>query len=381
MDDTLYTQPPLTRAGTFTSKGWHLSRRGFLGVAATGLLTACSSSHAPSLVTPPAASPTQTVLLPREPISRSNAAQVQKLAVLNVKVGRVRGLAWSPDGRTLAVGTWGAVQLWDVVTARQRATLRGTNSSAQVYQLSWSADGQLLAAGVDDNTVRIWDTRSHELRQTLRGTASVVLSVAWSPRGDRLAAGNSDGTVQIWERATWHQSGAWNDPATPGPFIRGSFPEGTYTAAWSLDGTRLAATRYDGYVRIWESHAGKLLHVLSTSNQPNGVSWSPTGYTLASSSDDGTIQLWDTDRYVNTRTLTGETQGGWAFAIPWSPDGHLMACSRDGNIVLIWDVQAGKVLNVLNGQASSIWTAAWSPDGLRIASGCDDETVYLWGVR
>ena len=123
---------------------------------------------------------------------------MQKLALLQVNAGRVRGLAWAPDGKTLAVGTQGAVFLWDVLTGKQLARLAGMSSSTQVYQLSWSLDGRSLAAGNDENTLLIWDTRSRSLQKTLQGTASVVLSVAWSPAGDRLAAGCDDGTVCLW---------------------------------------------------------------------------------------------------------------------------------------------------------------------------------------
>ena len=361
--------------------GWRLSRRVFLGVATIGLLAACGSSLSPTRTTPaPTATSTPKVLTPTAPISLTNAARIQKLALLNPNAGRVRGLAWSPDGKTLAVGASasGTAQLWDVSTGRPVVTLQG--STGQVYQMAWSPDGALLAAGADDNTVRVWDIQSSRLVQTLQGTGIVVFGVAWSPHGERLAAGNSDGTVQLWERSTWHRSGSWNDPAATGQFTAGRFHTAAYTVAWSPNARLLAATRYDGYVRVWDASSGKLLHLLSTSNQPNAVSWSPDGRLLASASDDGTVQLWDTASYKNTRTLSAESEGGWAFAIPWSPDGRLLACSRDGHIVQIWDVQSGRQLSVLNGQVDSIWTAAWSPDNLRIASGSDDGTVCLWGI-
>ena len=362
----------------------HLTRRVFLGALATGLLSACGSSPSSATTTPSlTATPGQRVLMPTAPVSLVNAVHIQKLAVLNPDAGRVRGLAWSPDGGTLAVGAsssaGSAAQLWDVSSGRAIAALRGPVS--QVYQMAWSPDGQLLAAGVDDNTVRVWDTRDRSLVRTFQGTDAIVFSVAWSPRGERLAAGNSDGSVQTWERATWRKLATWNGPTTTGQFTAGRYHTAAYTVAWSPDSRLLTATRYDGYVRVWDASSGKLLHLLSTSNRPNAVSWSPDGHLLASASDDGTVELWDTASFKKLRTLNAEPEGGWAFAIPWSPDGRLLVCTRDGHIAQVWDVQAGRQLKVLDGQSSSIWTAGWSPDNLRIATGSDDGTVCLWGVR
>ncbi len=361
-----------------------LSRRVFLAALATGLLSACASSSPSAPAAPtPSATPTQRIFVPTAPISLANVARLQRLAVLNPNAGRIRGLAWSPDGKTLAIGAsasaGSSAQLWDVSSGRPVATLQGP--SGQVYQMAWSPDGQLLAAGVDDNTARVWDTRNQRLVQTLQGTDIVIFCVAWSPRGEHLAAGNSDGSVQIWERATWRKLSTWKGPASSGQFTAGRYPTAAYTVAWSPDSRLLAATRYDGYVRIWDASTGKLLHLLATSNQPNAVSWSPDGHLLASASDDGTIQLWDTASFKTIRTLNAEPEGGWAFAIPWSPAGRLLACTRDGHIAQVWDVQAGRQLKVLDGQRESIWTAGWSPDNLRIATGSDDGTVCLWGVR
>ncbi len=384
MHDAFHTHNSLYKNISALNSKWRLSRRVFLGVAATALLSTCGSAPSSSSATTtlsPTTTPTTGILTQTTPVSLANAAQIQKLAVLNPNSGKVRGLAWSPDGKTLAVGTaaTGTAQLWSVITGQPLSALQG--ATGQVYQMAWSPDGQLLAAGVDDHTVRIWDTQNRNLVQTLQGTDMVIFGVAWSPHGDRLAAGNSDGTVQIWERSTWHKSSTWNDPATSGPFIGGRFHKAAYTVAWSPDGHLLAATRYDGYVRVWDASSGKLLRLLTSSNQPNAVSWSPDGHVLASASDDGTVQLWDSSSFKNIRTLNAHPEDGWAFAIPWSPAGRLLACSRDGAVVQIWDAQANQQLKVLSGQNSSIWTAVWSPDNLRIASGSDDGTVYVWGVR
>jgi WD40 repeat protein len=68
--------------------------------------------------------------------------------------------------------------------------------------MAFSADGRLLASGSDDHTVRLWDTATGALRQTLKGHSGGVQSVAFSPDGRLLASGSDDQTVRLWNTAT-----------------------------------------------------------------------------------------------------------------------------------------------------------------------------------
>ena len=64
--------------------------------------------------------------------------------------------------------------------------------------MSFSPDGQTLASGSWDRTVRLWDVRTGDLIRTLTGHTSFVYSVSFSPEGQTLASGSSDGTVLLW---------------------------------------------------------------------------------------------------------------------------------------------------------------------------------------
>ena len=68
--------------------------------------------------------------------------------------------------------------------------------------MAFSPDGQRLASGSSDQTVKIWDSATGKELFALKGHAGWVYSVAFSPDGQRLASGSDDQTVKIWDSAT-----------------------------------------------------------------------------------------------------------------------------------------------------------------------------------
>ena len=148
-------------------------------------------------------------------------------------VGPVYSVAFSPDGKTLAIGgstSTGLLQLIDLATRRPIGP-NLVNTAGPVNSVAFSPDGKTLASGNGDGTVQLWDMATRTIIATLAGHTASVYSVAFSPDGKTLASGSADGTVRLWDVATDQQIG---DPlaAQAGP---------VHSVAFSPDGKTLAS--------------------------------------------------------------------------------------------------------------------------------------------
>jgi WD40 repeat protein len=108
---------------------------------------------------------------------------------------------WATRAEKAALGDhfgpqYGEVVLWDVPGRRERARLKGHRST--VWSLAFSPDGRTLATGSYDYTARLWETATGVELAVLQGHQSTVLSVAFAPDGEALATGGYDQVVKWW---------------------------------------------------------------------------------------------------------------------------------------------------------------------------------------
>ncbi|MBT9311406.1 WD40 repeat domain-containing protein [Leptothoe kymatousa TAU-MAC 1615] len=148
--------------------------------------------------------------------------------------------------------------------------------------MSFSPDGQTLASGSEDGTVKLWDRSGREL-QTLEGHSGWVWSVSFSPDGQTLASGSSDGTVKLWDRSGRELQTLEGHTGT------------VSSVSFSPDGQTLASGSSDGTVKLWDRSGRELQTLEGHTDWVWSVSFSPDGQTLASGSDDGTVILWNFD--------------------------------------------------------------------------------------
>jgi WD40 repeat protein/serine/threonine protein kinase len=243
---------------------------------------------------------------------RDDARVVQTWDVATGRVGTaLRGhrlpvflVRFSPEGTRLATaacdraapGRPHEIKMWDAASGRELASRAGRG---HLFSLAFSPDGRWLALGREDGRVSVVDGAGGQPARELSGHEGAVTALAFSPDGQRLAsAGAGDRSAKVWSCSTW------------GPLMALALPDLLCDLAFSPDGTRLAGISRD-LVKLWDAETGHELLTLRGAPQRHRdpafnprLAFSPDGTRLAGTNWDESISLWEAERPSAARQAT-----------------------------------------------------------------------------
>lgn len=287
---------------------------------------------------------------------------VQKIAA---PATPVTDLAFSRDGRRLAILAMNAVAVWDV--EGRQPVFGMTVTAPGAVGLDLGPAGDTLAVGHVDGGVRVWDLETGQLVVTLRHPVAPS-RLRFHPEGDRLAvlAGEK---LRVWNLRG--PRGTSSEPA--------GLTAGVAAFAWSPDGTRLVAGA-GNVVLVWDAagrallethrgHAGRVRH----------VAVGTTSRRIASLAEDGVLKVWDVPGHPAGVLLRGHV--GTVTAVAWSPDGQHLATAGQDRAVRVWDAATRRVIAALGVHPRPVTGLAYSPDAKTLATGCEDGVVRTWDAR
>ncbi len=347
-----------------------------------------------------------------EPPAADDAKTPPLLSLASDPLG---GVALSPDGRCLAltVAPWGGVRLWDTVTGKELATLRGLDSA--VRTVVFSRDGKRLFTATA-REVRVWAVPTGKpLQRIPAGLGQGADRLAWSA-GEKWFAYAPDtepeikpasrfliSTVHLWDVGAGKEVRRLEITRTMGQmvgqsfdyFITGKGSDAIVGTALSQDGKWVAVGTEHGEVHVWSAATGKKVRTVG--------GWSDVGAMPLGFSGDGKrlvtssltllrpkirrfVRVWDVATGKEKQAIEGKASapndpGKHELEPSLTDDGKwLIWSTADDTTVRIWDVETGKEVRAFAGHKKAVLHAWVSGDRKLLAAYDEGGSVRLWDV-
>ena len=266
---------------------------------------------------------TQLAIATPKGITVSDTYTGKELVLFSAPLENTVALAFSPDGNTLATGSFREIRLWNLTAGQPTHASVLNGHRDMVTTLAFSPDSKTLASTSFYGTIALWDIETGQRRHNLPAHTDAITALAFSPDNRTLASGGY----------------------------------------WSLDA--------ENTIHLWDVQTGHLLTTVETHTDPVfALAFSPDSGTLASAGWDNAIHLWHPQTGQLQATFEGDTPP--VIALAFLPDSHstLASVNLDGTIQLrsltatpkLWDVNADGVINVLDLTFVASYFGEDSPD-------------------
>lgn len=315
----------------------------------------------------------------------------------------IKALAWSPDGKRIAVATNQMIYILNTEHLLLPDMEASGEDSAEICffpskekatvitSLSWFEN---ILAVAEEQLIFLWDMKrilnkpinektivvneKDDCLGILSGHTDKVTRLAGFrfPQEKVIVSCSDDCTLRIWRAGSPAWNTAWNCS-----HILGGEPTPARCTAWSPDGALLATGYDDNLIRIWDVSNSRCVKTLyGHRNRIKCLAWSRNGKRIASGSNDGTVYIWNVEEGIDKIhcEIPMKQHRGAVNCIAWKDENCIISGSDD-HVILIWDTK-NHIFTTLTGHKDSVYCIALSADGNRLVSGSDDRNLLIWNL-
>jgi WD40 repeat protein len=330
-----------------------------------------AKSPQPLLQKIPVAAGTHSPPLPHSPTS--SPSQWHCVRTLTGHQGKITALALSPDGELIASGsTDKTIKLWSLDgellytwPGKSFRFLQGHQD--RITALRFSPSSEILVSSSADGTIKQWDLNSGNLFSSLPGHGWGVTAIALSPEEPLLTSGSDDGLIQLWDLET--EALITNLVQLTEP-ITALVIDSAGDTVWSSSGKSICQ---------WDLATDRMLTALKGHAEGvTAIALRSDNCTLISGGNDKLLKIWNLNTGQQQKVIAAHRERIHAIAI--HPDDPIFASASEDTTIKLWDLWTGERLATLR-HAWGVNTIGFSVDGELLISGSADETIKIWQRR
>ncbi|MBD3883575.1 serine/threonine protein kinase [Phormidium tenue FACHB-886] len=307
--------------------------------------------------------------LPSKPTHPSSWRCVQTLIG---HTGEVTALSLSPNGQIVASGSSDrTIKLWRLETGELLHTFAGRSLWSTAGHRDWISalafgfDGRVLISASNDGTVKLWNLSNRQLISTLPSNGWAVSAIAFDSDGALLVSGNSDGLIQLWDAET-------DEPLAD----LAQHQERVSALVIDQTGQYLVSGSYDRTICLWDLKQDRVIKTLRGHvDRVSALALTPDGTILISASWDKTLKIWDCKFGEQLKVISAHRDRINCLAL--HPSGKFFASGSEDSCIKLWDLQTGDRLSAF-GHSWGVKALSFSTAGDRLVSGSADETIKIW---